>query len=142
MDKDKILAEIDKLINELQQQREIVVKLENFTKDFEIEGTTIIDYFGDDDEVTIPYGITEIGCGAFQDSKVKKVNIPLSVKKIGAAAFLDCKNLESIILPNNFREISSDAFYGCTNLTISIPEDCKYDYRDIENCKEIIIRGD
>ena len=74
-------------------------------------------YEGNDSEVFIPEGVTEIGDHAFLccDSLVS-VYIPDSVKKIGVWAFDSCLNLTRITIPDSISEIGTEAFHYCLNL--------------------------
>jgi hypothetical protein len=66
--------------------------------DFQINGTTLVKYIGNDTHVTIPSSVTMIGDRAFGDCKnLTSVTIPSSVPVIGAEAFGGC-NLTSITL--------------------------------------------
>jgi len=61
---------------------------------FEIQGTVLRKYNGQD----------------------KKCTIPRSVKTIGESAFSGCTSITTLILPNKVTIIESKAFNGCTNL--------------------------
>lgn len=59
---------------------------------------------------------------SFENSNFKNITIPDSVDTIGEGAFSNCKNLESIELPNKITKITKNTFYGFSNLkNISIP---------------------
>ena len=92
--------------------------------DFEIDGSTVIKYNGDDTNVTLPNTVTKIGKGAFAgNTGIVKVTIPDSVKEIDFASFENCINLEYVSLPDSIRTIGSSAFSGCSSLYyINIPE--------------------
>ena len=62
-----------------------------------------------------------------------------SNNEIGVYMFSGCKNLTSIILPNNVTSIKTYAFSGCTSLTsITTPKSVTlYAYRAFEDCKNI-----
>ena len=62
-------------------------------EEFEIKGTTLVKYNGRGGDVVIPYGITEIGGGAFLFAKITRAAIPDSVTYIGAMAFKACAEL-------------------------------------------------
>lgn len=87
----------------------------------------------------IPSGVTEIGCGAFDECKnLKRVNIPGtvewieeyafdgslinhidipgSVRLIDDRAFGNCKNLTGVILEDGVRDVMYSVFVGCENL--------------------------
>lgn len=116
---------------------------------FEIENGILIKYIEEKGitNVTIPYGVTSIGMGAFWDCysltsitipdsvtsigkrafrncfNLKNITIPDSVTSIGEDAFIYCANLTSITISNSVKSIGSYTFYGCTNLTsITIPD--------------------
>lgn len=61
---------------------------------FEIQGTVLKKYHGQD----------------------KKCTIPRSVKTIGKSAFSGCTSITTLILPNKVTTIDPKAFSGCTNL--------------------------
>ncbi len=73
--------------------------------------------------VTIPYGVTTIGRGAFDECRnLKSVTIPNSVTTIGDDAFNECINLTSITIPNSVTSIGSGIFQSCSSLaSITIP---------------------
>ena len=67
--------------------------------------------------VTIPDGVTKIGCGAFYGcSSLTSVTIPHSVTSIGNYAFYECSSLTSVTIPDSVTEIGWHAFKGCNNL--------------------------
>jgi tetratricopeptide (TPR) repeat protein len=79
-------------------------------------------------DITIPYGVTNIGegtigSGAFMGCKsLRNVNIPDSMLSIGAYAFSGCEKLESIIIPESVTSIGDYAFSFCNSLkNIVIP---------------------
>ncbi len=67
---------------------------ENFYKNAEISGTTLVKYKGSEENVAIPEGITEIKNSAFYSSNVKSVKVPSSVTKIEEIG-LYCSKVES-----------------------------------------------
>ena len=73
--------------------------------------------------ITFDGDITSIGDLAFYSysnySNCKNMNsivLPESIKAIGSAAFLNCKNLDSIVIPQNVTEIGDSAFHDCYSL--------------------------
>lgn len=93
--------------------------------DFVIENGVLLKYNGNDSDVLIPDGVTEIGCKAFKNCEnLKSVEIPNSVKDIGRFAFKDCINLTNITLPDGLKVINQGVFENCENLkSIIIPND-------------------
>ena len=71
-----------------------------------------------------------IGRNAFRElNKLVTVKLPKTVKEIGAAAFYNCRNLQSVVLPDSLVQINGDsqgAFAECDALTeVNMPK-CKY----------------
>ena len=61
------------------------------------QGTKIVDYKGDAENIVIPDGCTEIGEEAFWNSQIMKtLTLPATVAKIGNKAFGACHRLERI----------------------------------------------
>lgn len=75
------------------------VSAESADSDFEINGTTLVKYYGVGGVVTVPDGITEIGEYAFCGSAVSKIILPETLKEIRSYAFMDCYKLKEITLP-------------------------------------------
>ena len=74
-------------------------------------------YYGRDEEVEIPYGVTTIGYRAFEKCEyIKRVKIPEGVTGIEDKAFLGCENLESVALPDSLVYIGKFAFLDCKSL--------------------------
>lgn len=68
---------------------------------FQIDGSTLISYTGDESIVRVPNGVVTIGQGAFQENtSVSQVVLPQSVINIELRAFLGCSNLVEINLEN------------------------------------------
>lgn len=87
--------------------------LENYPGDFVIPvNGLLVKYKGDDENVSIPEGVSAI-CGSafFPNNNVKSVVIPSSVVSIGSFA-LSCLNLEEVTIPDTVEIIDGYAFYG------------------------------
>jgi len=97
------------------------------SRDFEMNGTTLVKYKGNATNVTIPSGVTAIGEKAFYDNTtITVVTIPSSVTSIGNQAFRFCYRLVSITIPSSVTSIGESAFDSCTDITnITIPASVK-----------------
>ena len=67
------------------------------------------------ESITIPEGVVSIGCGAFQNRRLKAINFPSTLIHIGSECCSDCCNLSSINIPN-VKTIEKYAFFNCDNL--------------------------
>ena len=73
----------------------------------------------------IPSSVTTIGEQAFSETGLKSVSIPVNVVNMGNA-FSDCPALTQVTIENGVETISSNAFYGCNDLTtVSFPDSLK-----------------
>ncbi|MGN0442078.1 MAG: leucine-rich repeat protein [Acutalibacteraceae bacterium] len=73
--------------------------------------------------VSIPYGVTKIGYGAFAYCGLTSVAIPDSVTSIGDYAFYFCSNLNSVHISENASTIGEYAFNSCSNLqSVNLPQ--------------------
>ena len=111
--------------------------VKNYPVDFVMNGSTLVYYKGNDEEVTIPLNVTAIGDGAFEGcSALQNVNFATfgSIENIGADVFTDTpyyndfdgdfftigtvliKYLgedEHVNIPNTVTSIAPDCFLGC-----------------------------
>ncbi|MBQ3489139.1 MAG: leucine-rich repeat domain-containing protein [Clostridia bacterium] len=86
-------------------------------ENFEILGTRLIAYYGTEQTVFVPDGITEIGSESFlKNESIRKIILPEGICKIQSYAFALCSNLEEIQLPESLQSIENRAFYLCKNL--------------------------
>lgn len=78
---------------------------------------SIINYKGDD------YNVVSIGEEAFFDCRdLETITIPNTVTNIGGYAFYGCLGLQSIVLPDSLISIGTNAFRSCSKLkSITIP---------------------
>ncbi|MEQ2582379.1 leucine-rich repeat domain-containing protein, partial [Ruminococcoides sp. CLA-AA-H171] len=89
----------------------------NNNDEFVVKDNVLLSYQGDNSEVTIPSGITEIGPSAFQNNKVvTEVTFLKDVEKVSSRAFLGCKNLTDVVLNDNLTYLGLNAFSNCTSL--------------------------
>ena len=68
----------------------------------------------------VPNGITSIGYGAFERSKLTTLRLPSSVTSIGQYAYAYCDGLTAITIPDNVTTLGDYAFGYCKNLTLAI----------------------
>lgn len=97
----------------------------------------LINYKGNEKNVIIPEGVTEISFKAFQHKQLISVTIPDSVTSIEETAFYWCNSLRNVIIGNGITSISNKAFYHCENLT-----DMELKGNKIHNSKGIIKQTD
>ena len=72
-------------------------------------------------ELVLNEGITEIANGAFNSSKIDKINLPSTLTNIKNTAFR-YTGITSLSLPNGLVKIGEDAFSGNSLTTVSIPK--------------------
>lgn len=96
------------------------------TNDFVIENSILIKYIGQEQNITIPEGVTKIGEKAFDMYHcrfISNITIPEGVTEIGDYAFRQLQNLASINIPSTVIRIGKYAFENCSSLTsLEIPE--------------------
>ena len=83
--------------------------------DFVMNGSTLVYYKGNDEEVTIPLNVTAIGDGAFANNRnIRTVNISKYVEKLGDRAFENCANLANVNFATfgSVKSIGADVFTG------------------------------
>ncbi|MHB8131731.1 MAG: leucine-rich repeat protein, partial [Mobilitalea sp.] len=111
--------------------------LDNYEGDYVIVNHTLIQYRGNETDITIPANITVIGNGAFVNcSFITNEKILIGVKEIGDSAFYGCSGLKEIVLPDSVRSVGYYAFVGCSSLVnITIPEDLIIRRNSLEDTK-------
>ncbi len=92
--------------------------------DFQMEGTTLVNYTGTATTVSVPANVETIGRSAFENNKtIKKITISDNVTTIEEYAFWGCDSLESVVFGKGLAEISDFAFTKCKNLKeVYIPD--------------------
>ena len=109
---------------------------------FRIENGVLVSFFGDEETVVIPEGVSVIGdCAITRKQNLKKVVVPEGVKSIGRESFLMNPQLEEVLLPGSLETIGISAFSGCINLKrieISQPSSLrKINSWAFQYCKEL-----
>lgn len=110
------------------------------------ETVKILNYLGEDDEVTVPQTleqkkVTMIGDSVFSgDDNLVSVTIPEGVTTLGICCFENCSNLQRVDLPSSLINLGGlSTFTDCINLTdIEIPEKItSVGYRVFEGCANL-----
>ena len=93
-------------------------------KGLTMKGSVLIEYTGEEKEVTVPEEVTHIAACAFSDCKrLEAVTLPDSLTEIGLCACEGCSRLREILLPDGVSKIGFDAFKNCSSLqTVSLPD--------------------
>ena len=106
-DKKKTSSEVKKkkLTKERTEATQIV------DNDFVLAGNTLTKYLGKDEIVTIPNGVTTIGCNAFEkNTTLQKIIFPETLEIIEEKAFWKCARLSEAVFPQNLKKIGGAAF--------------------------------
>ena len=84
--------------------------------DFSIRNGVLNNYWGHDECVTVPDGVTHINRAFERNRYIKSVVLPDTLKTIGRMAFYNCPSLTSIFIPDSVEEIGHSAFLYCENM--------------------------
>ncbi len=97
-------------------------------KDFEIYGSILARYHGQERSVIVPEGITCIEQSAFYScNELEEVFLPKSLVRIERSAFAECHNLRSVVIQPGLDTIGDTAFENCQKLTdIELPLSLQY----------------
>ncbi len=109
--------------------------------DYKMNGSTLVQYTGSEEDIVIPSGVKVIGEDAFSGNLsvrtvkipdgveeiryhafsgcdlLSKVTIADSVETIGRAAFSDCASLNDVTIGKGLKSMGSGVFAGCPNLS-------------------------
>ena len=90
---------------------------------FEWDGTVITKFIGEETDVVIPDGTTDILPLAFLlDKPIKSIVFPKSMTTIKAQVFCFNQTLTTVVFSEGVTEIEEGAFVGCESLTsVTIP---------------------
>ncbi len=80
-------------------------------------------YFGDEEEVIVPAGVTDIANAVFAYKSLKRLVLPKGFLFLGHEAFQGCVFLESVTLPDTLKRIGSNCFCRCIGLKeLALPD--------------------
>ena len=102
-----------------------MVQIQTPLTDFEIDGTTLVKYIGNETSVVIPDSIIHIEESAFYQKYLTSVIIPDSVTSIGDGAFFD-NQLTGVIIPKNVTSIGQTVFCKNQLSSVTIPNSVTY----------------
>ena len=107
---------------------------------FVIEDGVLTKYTGNEKDVVIPEGVSEIGFMAFERcTLLESVIIPKGVRTIKRNAFSRCSSLESVVIPEGVTAIDNWAFVDCASLkAVTIPGSVRHiGYGAFERCSSL-----
>ena len=113
--------------------------------DFVIENNILVGYKGEDENVVIPEGVTEIAKNVFKNCTfIKSVKFPNSLERIGENAFNGCSELGQITFPDSLKELGWYTFCGCTGITeIVFTDNLKsmgwYTFKDCKSLVSVVV---
>lgn len=99
----------------------------NSHSDFVIEGTTLIEYTGNEAEIIVPDNVTRIGASAFETNEqypkdeIKKITVPGTVEVIEGEAFAFCY-ADVIVIEEGCKELGDRAFMDSYPTDVTLPE--------------------
>ncbi len=97
---------------------DMAVRAADANSDFVIVNGILMKYYGSDNSVTIPNGVTGIGESAFEGYRgLTEVTLPRSVTSIGNYSFAQCTSLRHVENSGEIFSIGDGAFEGCISLT-------------------------
>lgn len=87
---------------------------------FGIMDARLVEYIGNEANVTIPEGVSYLDAGVFWDKQsIRKVTLPKTLRVIGGDAFAYCEGISKIVIPKNVEIMGDNPFGGCVNLHIT-----------------------
>lgn len=100
------------------------------------EDNSLIAYFekGDESDLTLPYGITEIGAWAIvRLDSIERIVLPDSVQSVGNYCFENSSNLQVIQFPSSVSKIGTISFSTSPQTTLRVPANSYAQQYAIEN---------
>lgn len=107
--------------------------MSNIVSNFVIDNGVFKKYCGNEKNINIPFGITVIGEGSFEETPIESIVIPNSITNIETGAFWNCKALDKIVFSNNITSVDKNAFAwgkSCKSVYISdLTSWCNIDFK-------------
>jgi hypothetical protein len=97
-----------------------------------VAAVIITKYVGNDEIVVIPSEIDglpvlKIGESAFAGSKIRELYFAGNLTTIETHAFAFCRELTTVVLPDNWMDLGDKCFTGCSSLAqLELPADCTF----------------
>ena len=107
---------------------------------FVIVGGVLFNYYGSNETLTIPEGVTRIDSRAFYgNSVIREVIMPEGLKTIGRRTFYFCQKLRKTVMPDGLENIGDEAFGNCKALEkAAVPDSVKkMGYGAFLNCSHL-----
>lgn len=99
------------------KQDELTLSLLKDNNKFNIINGEFLGYYGTEEDLVIPQGVTSIHKLAFyKNIYLHSVTLPEGLVSIGELAFTCCRNLQRVDVPKSLRFIGHGAFNCCNNL--------------------------
>lgn len=98
-----------------------------FTDDFVVINGQLLKYNGNDEDISIPEGISHISHQVFnKNQSIKSVVCPSTLEGIWTFSFADCPDLCKVVFNDKLDTISISAFENCENLKeVHLPRNLK-----------------
>lgn len=95
------------------------------TRDYQLEGYTVVAYTGNGGSIKIPDGVTHIKSGVFDGKNIKKVSFSETLSYIGEGAFQN-NRLTEVDLPDSIEIVEANAFRNNDIASMSVSNDNSY----------------
>lgn len=106
--------------------KKIVFEVAEDNQNYEVVGSCLIErktkkIISDGVDSVLPKDFNGIGCNAFFNSEIERIEIPKTVEEIDTGAMYGADSLKTIVLNEGLKTIGSSAFDGTAIKEISIP---------------------
>ena len=128
--------------NEAKTQLNAEKEKENFYRNAEVKGTTLVKYKGSEEEVNIPEGITTIANSAFYNASAKTIRIPKTVTKIEEVSlYSKCAEGYEVDIANNTYKSVDGVVYSKDGRTLVQFPNGRSGYYDMPNDVEKVCQS-